>query len=82
MTVFSCHVPEARSESLFETAVYRFRELHTAPDDALVSVHTEIRAGGAIKSVRLWSLEAVEQFERYWRTFARERAMCNPFLAS
>jgi len=72
-------VPDNRVESLFETAVYRFLELHTAPSDSSVSMHTEVRPSGLIKSVRLWSEGAVANFERHWRSFQCERTLCRPF---
>jgi hypothetical protein len=79
MHVYECPVADHYVDSLFETAVYRFLELNPIPLDDSVSMHTEVRPSGFVKSVRLWSESAVADFERYWRTFQQERAMCRPF---
>lgn len=79
MHTYRCEVAEGYAETLFDTAVYRFLELHGAPEDSLVTVHTEPQRSGCVKSVRLWSREAVERFDRHWRAFVHERAGCRPF---
>jgi hypothetical protein len=78
--VYECHLSDGFAESLFDTAVYRFLE-REAPTDSSVSVHTEVRSSGLVKSVQLWSTCAVADFERYWRSFANERVGCRPFAA-
>lgn len=67
------------SEGCFETAVYRFLELHAdAEADVLIAIHTDVQDAGLVKSVTLWSEDAVSQFERFWDLFRHETAAPAP----
>ena len=71
---------DASTEGLFETAVYRFIELHAAADcDGLVVIHTDISGPQRRKTVRFSTAEAARSFQRYWDEFRRERGQCAPF---
>jgi hypothetical protein len=60
----------------FETAVYRFLELHAgAEPDVLIAIHTDVRDAGLVKSVTLWSEDAVSHFGRFWDVFRRNHAV-------
>jgi hypothetical protein len=82
MHTYHIDAADTATESLIETALYRFLELHaTASDEAAATLHTEVCGPQRRKTVRLWSAEAVTRFERFWLEFRRERALCNPFEA-
>lgn len=77
MHAYECMVAETDG-GLFETAVYRFLEVHPTPSESSVSMHTEVRSAGKVKSVHLWSARAVEDFDRHWQRFRHERLACLP----
>jgi hypothetical protein len=80
MHVYRIDAGAGCADGLFETAVYRFLELNSAIEpEGCVAIHTEICGASRQKSVRLWSDRAVEDFQRFWEAFQRERAQCAPF---
>lgn len=67
MHVFKTRLPPERTDAVFESAVYRFLELHADDvDDPVVSIHSEPTQGGLWKSVTLWSDDAVVAFGKHW----------------
>src|SRR4051794_8012150 len=63
---FRTELLDSLAEGRFETAVYRFLELHAGDQsDVLIAIHTDVRDAGFVKSVTLWSDEAVGQFGRF-----------------
>jgi hypothetical protein len=70
---------DASTESLFDTAVYRFLELYASKRDGLVAIHTEIDGPERQKTIRFWSADAASRFESFWREFRRERELSLPF---
>jgi hypothetical protein len=80
MHLYQAEVGDEALDSLFQTALYRFLEVHASRSlNEAVAMHTEIIGATRRKVVRLWSADAVERFDRHWREFQRERATCAPF---
>lgn len=75
MYQFRTELLDGPAGGCFETAVYRFLELHSdAEADVLIAIHTDVRDAGLVKSVTLWSEDAVRQFGRFWDLFRHDQA--------
>jgi len=79
MHVYRTETSTGWAEGQFDTAVYRFLELHSPQDHDLVIVHTEVTGAALMKSVQLWSAEAVAQFASFWSKFQHDQAAHAPF---
>lgn len=52
-----------------KTGFYRFLEKHAVPATADVSIHTEVLGHAQRCTVRLWSPQAVADFQRHLQSF-------------
>jgi hypothetical protein len=61
--------PRGHEAERITTAFYRFLELRDIPEGAPASVHVEIAGDMERRTVRLWSEEALHDYQRFLAAF-------------
>jgi hypothetical protein len=73
MFQFEIDVRTGKEAERFNTAVYRFLELHGDGADGLDLIKIETHPAGTVehKTLTLWSPESINDFQRFWAKVSR-----------
>ena len=84
MFIVEVYLPAGREAEQFNTAVYRFIELHLPciGDDHTVVLESFPQGSVERKRVTLWSAAAARKFRRFWRNFIADQDRGPRFRAS